>query len=166
MWIKPLKLTDEEEEEEEEEDEEVGKQEEVDKGEEEEEEEEDKEEEEDEEEEDKVTEEEGDEEEDEDKEGQEGEQEYEMDDNEDDDLDAALCDTADPFPFRGGEKWQGDPVDEMDTTYKKKTVHKIANKKKVNMTASYSSFENFDNDGSIFASINGDDLKKGGCKEC
>jgi hypothetical protein len=28
------------------------------------------------------------------------------------------------------------------------------------MTASYGSFENFDNDGSIFASINGGDLKK------
>ncbi len=45
-------------------------------------------------------------------------------------------------------------------TYKKKTVHKKANEKKVNMTVSYGSFENFDNDDSIFASINGDDLKK------
>jgi hypothetical protein len=97
---------DKEEEDEEQEDEEEGKQEELDEGEEEkEEDEEDKEEEEeDEEEEDKVAKEEGDEEEDEDEEGQEGEQEYEEDDDKDVDLDAALCDTADPLSFRGGEK--------------------------------------------------------------
>ena len=71
-----------------------------------------------------------------------------------------MCDTADPLPFRGGEKWQGDPADKKDTTYKKKTVHKKTSEKKVNTTASYGSFENFNNDDSIFAAINGDDLKK------
>ena len=45
-------------------------------------------------------------------------------------------------------------------TNKKKSVHKKASEKKVNTTASYNPFENIDNDGSIFASINGDDLKK------
>ena len=50
---------------------------------------------------------------------------------EDVDLDAALCDTADPLPFRGSEKWQGDPADEKDTTYKKKTVHKKQTKRKL-----------------------------------
>jgi hypothetical protein len=71
-----------------------------------------------------------------------------------------LRDTADPPPFRGGQPWQGDPVDGKCTTNKKKSVHKKANEKKVNTTASYNPFENIDNDGSIFASINGDDLKK------
>ncbi len=94
--------------------------------------------------------EEGDEEEDKDEEGQEGEQEYEEDDDEDVDLDADLCDTTDPLPFRGSEKWQGDPADEKDTTYKKKTGHKKAYEKKVNTTASYGSFEIFDNNDSCF----------------
>jgi len=71
-----------------------------------------------------------------------------------------LRDTADSPPFRGGQPWQGDPVDGKCTTNKKKSVHKKANEKKVNTTASYNPFENIDNDGSIFASINGDDLKK------
>ena len=75
--------------------------------------------------------EEGDKEEDEDKEGQEGEQEYEEDDDKDVDLDADLCDTADPFPFRGSEKWQGDPADEKDTTYKRRQYTKKQTKRKL-----------------------------------
>ncbi len=43
---------------------------------------------------------------------------------------------------------------------KRRQYTKKALEKKVNTTASYGSFENFDNDDSIFASINGDDLKK------
>ena len=34
-----------------------------------------------------------------------------------------------PFSFRGGEKWQGDPVDEKDTTYKKRQYTKKQTKR-------------------------------------
>ncbi len=71
-----------------------------------------------------------------------------------------MRDTADLLPYRGGEAWQGDPVDEKGTSYQKKSAHKKANEKKVNKTLSYDLFENNDKDASIFASINGDDLKK------
>jgi len=82
----------------------------------------------------------------------EGDEEEEDDEE---DLDKALRDTADPLPYRGGE-WQGDPVDKNQ----KKKAHKKGNDKKDNKTPSCDVFDNRDEDASIFASINGDDLKK------
>jgi hypothetical protein len=102
--------------------------------------------------------EEGDEEEDEDDLGLGGE--HDKDDDKDNELDAVLIANADPLPYRGGKKWQGDPVVEKGKSFKMKKEHKKANEEKVNTTSSYGSFANFENGGSIFASINGDDLKK------
>ncbi len=71
-----------------------------------------------------------------------------------------MRDTADPLPYRGGEAWQGDPIHGKGTSNQKKSAHKKANEKKDNMTLRYNLLENNDKDASIFASINGDDLKK------
>ena len=89
----------------------------------------------------------------------EEEEEEEGDEEEDDeegDLFNTIRETAEPLPFRGGEAWQGDPVERNQ----KKKASKKGNDKKENQTLSCDIFDNRDEDASIFASINGDDLKK------
>ena len=87
--------------------------------------------------------------------GDDEENDDKEEDDEEEDLDKALRDTADPLPFRGGE-WQGDPVEKNQT----KKASKKGNDKKENKTLSCDVFDNRDEDASIFASINGADLKK------
>jgi len=91
----------------------------------------------------------------EEEEEEEEEESGEKDDDEEEDFDNALRETADPLPYRGGE-WQGDPVDKNQ----KKKTDKKGNDKTENKTPSCDVFDNRDEDDSIFASINGDDLKK------
>ena len=96
---------------------------------------------------------------------EEEEEKDEEEDDEEEDLVNTLRETADPLPFRGGEAWQGDPVerDQNKEASKKgndKKASKKGNDKKENQTLGRDIFDNRDEDASIFASINGDDLKK------
>ena len=101
----------------------------------------------------------------------EGDEEYEDEesvDGEDDEEEViaqTLIKRADPLPLRGDEPWQGEPVvvDQHITPSKKgndKKAPKKSNDKKETQTRGRDIFDNVDEDASIFASINGDDLKK------
>lgn len=106
----------------------------------------------------------------EEEEGQEGEEEEkdeknEEEDDEDEDIVNTLRKSADPLPYRGGEAWQGDPVERVQhNKTSKKGKDKKPSKKDNDMNAKQTQgcdiFDNSDEDASIFASINGNDLKK------
>jgi hypothetical protein len=91
---------------------------------------------------------------------------------EDEAIEKAPRESADPLPYRGGEAWQGDFVDEKSTSNQKKPSHKNQNTKMTNEKHNSNSdnlgeinnttfkFENSDEDASIFNTICGNDLKK------
>jgi hypothetical protein len=92
--------------------------------------------------------------------------------SEDEALEIALCESADPVPYRGGKAWQGHSVDEKGTSGQKKPAHKTSNVEKMNERHNSKSdnlgeiknttnkFKNSDKDASIFNTICGNDLKK------
>jgi hypothetical protein len=95
--------------------------------------------------------------------------------SEDESLENALCESADPLPYRGGKAWQGDSVDEKSTSSEKKPAHKKLNVEKMNERHNSNSdnlgeienttfkFKNSDKDASIFHTICGKKSQEGSC---